>query len=344
MIDIMPVLDVRAELGEGTLWDPVAEVLWWVDIWGKAIHRYDPATRPRRCLPDAGICRLRSASASRAAWSWPWRTASTSLIRRPACSRRSSIPRPTGRTRASMTASPTGRAGSGRARSSRTRRARPNMSGRSTASTRTSPATAWSTASARPTASPSAPTAGRCISPTARAASSGPGTSTRRAATSTGVASSSTSATTGGMRRRRHRRRRGLLLDDAARDRPKSARYDPDGRLMRTIDMPTAIPTCCEFGGRDLDVLYVTSAKLRKLTDPLAGALFAIDVGVKGADRCPTSRAEAVRRSWAGRWSRARRDEAPQGGRCPTPVRRRRRGAACARRPRPFGSPACRRW
>ena len=60
------------------------------------------------------------------------------------------------------------------------------------------------------------------------------------------------------------------------------ARYDPDGKLMRMIDMPTAIPTCCEFGGRDLDVLYVTSAKLRKLTDPLAGALFAIDVGVKG--------------------------------------------------------------
>ena len=62
----------------------------------------------------------------------------------------------------------------------------------------------------------------------------------------------------------------------------KLSRYDPEGRLMRTIMMPTSIPTCCEFGGKDLDVLYVTSAKLRKLTDPYAGALFAIDVGVKG--------------------------------------------------------------
>ena len=44
MTEIVCVLDVRAELGEGTLWDPEAAVLWWVDIWGKAIHRYDPAT------------------------------------------------------------------------------------------------------------------------------------------------------------------------------------------------------------------------------------------------------------------------------------------------------------
>jgi sugar lactone lactonase YvrE len=51
---------------------------------------------------------------------------------------------------------------------------------------------------------------------------------------------------------------------------------------MRTLVLPTSIPTCCEFGGKNLDILYVTSAKLRKLTTPLAGALFAIDVGVKG--------------------------------------------------------------
>ena len=31
-------------LGEGTIWDPSAQVLWWIDIWGKTIHRYDPAT------------------------------------------------------------------------------------------------------------------------------------------------------------------------------------------------------------------------------------------------------------------------------------------------------------
>jgi sugar lactone lactonase YvrE len=34
----------RLSSGEGTLWDPGAKVLRWVDIWGKAIRRYDPAT------------------------------------------------------------------------------------------------------------------------------------------------------------------------------------------------------------------------------------------------------------------------------------------------------------
>jgi L-arabinonolactonase len=63
----------------------------------------------------------------------------------------------------------------------------------------------------------------------------------------------------------------------------KLVRYDPDGKMMRTIMMPTAIPTCCEFGGKDLDILYVTTARLRKIKDqPLAGGLFAVDVGVKG--------------------------------------------------------------
>ena len=72
----------------------------------------------------------------------------------------------------------------------------------------------------------------------------------------------------------------------------KVMRYDPDGRLMRTIDMPTDLPTCCEFGGPDLDVLYVTSATLRRRPEdlrdqPLAGGLFALDVGVKGLPLVP---------------------------------------------------------
>ena len=92
------------------------------------------------------------------------------------------------------------------------------------------------------------------------------------AATSTTAASSSTSATTGGCAD-------GATVDaegcywTTLPESGKLSRYDPDGRLMRTIMMPTSIPTCCEFGGRDLDVLYVTSARLRKLTDPFAGAL-----------------------------------------------------------------------
>ena len=67
----------------------------------------------------------------------------------------------------------------------------------------------------------------------------------------------------------------------------KLNRYDPDGQLMQTITMPTDAPTCCEFGGKDLDVLYVTSATLNRSAEELAGqahpgALYALDVGVKG--------------------------------------------------------------
>ena len=36
--------ELQAELGEATYWDPQAEVLWWIDIYGPTIHRYDPAT------------------------------------------------------------------------------------------------------------------------------------------------------------------------------------------------------------------------------------------------------------------------------------------------------------
>src|SRR3954470_2900179 len=44
MVEITCVVDAKAELGEGTLWDPKAGVLWWIDIWKKLIHRYDPST------------------------------------------------------------------------------------------------------------------------------------------------------------------------------------------------------------------------------------------------------------------------------------------------------------
>ena len=72
----------------------------------------------------------------------------------------------------------------------------------------------------------------------------------------------------------------------------KVLRFDPAGKLMRTIEMPTDLPTCCEFGGDDLDILYVTSAVLRRPPDELKGqqnpgGLFALDVGVKGLPLVP---------------------------------------------------------
>jgi sugar lactone lactonase YvrE len=67
----------------------------------------------------------------------------------------------------------------------------------------------------------------------------------------------------------------------------KIARFAPDGRVERTIDLPVQRPTSCQFGGPDLDVLFVTSAT-QKLPDeelvrqPFACALLAIDAGIKG--------------------------------------------------------------
>lgn len=38
------VIDAKATLGEGPCWDEVNQVLYWVDIMGKDLHKYDPAT------------------------------------------------------------------------------------------------------------------------------------------------------------------------------------------------------------------------------------------------------------------------------------------------------------
>ncbi len=64
-------------------------------------------------------------------------------------------------------------------------------------------------------------------------------------------------------------------------------RFDPKGRLDRIVRMPVQRPTMCNFGGPDLDILYVTSASINLIADerqqPLAGALFAVrGLGVRG--------------------------------------------------------------
>jgi sugar lactone lactonase YvrE len=64
-------------------------------------------------------------------------------------------------------------------------------------------------------------------------------------------------------------------------------RYAPDGRIDRTVAMPVSCPTSCAFGGPRLDLLYVTSSRQRMTTEqiekePMAGGLFALEVGVKG--------------------------------------------------------------
>lgn len=43
MMTATRLLHVQARLGEGAIWDHRAQALWWVDIIGHALHRYDPS-------------------------------------------------------------------------------------------------------------------------------------------------------------------------------------------------------------------------------------------------------------------------------------------------------------
>ncbi len=80
-------------------------------------------------------------------------------------------------------------------------------------------------------------------------------------------------------------------------------RYAPDGSESGRIDLPVTQPTCVAFGGRELDLLFVTSAReglsaaeLRE--QPHAGDVFAYRVNVKGLpDRRFDPAATGTRRS-----------------------------------------------
>lgn len=70
------------------------------------------------------------------------------------------------------------------------------------------------------------------------------------------------------------------------------ARFGPDGRLLRTLDVPVPHPTCPCFGGPDLDVLYVTSisntGNIVKSDRPEAGMVVEVQgLGVRGLPEVP---------------------------------------------------------
>jgi L-arabinonolactonase len=73
-------------------------------------------------------------------------------------------------------------------------------------------------------------------------------------------------------------------------------RYTPDGLVDRVVDLPCSQVSCCAFGDAKLDRLFVTTARTgldsaALAREPLAGALFAVDVGVRGlaVSRCASS-------------------------------------------------------
>jgi L-arabinonolactonase len=68
----------------------------------------------------------------------------------------------------------------------------------------------------------------------------------------------------------------------------KVVAFGPDGRLRRVIEMPVSHPSSVTFGGPDLDLLYVTSidpAVLGKEPEPGGGMTYVIeDVGARGLE------------------------------------------------------------
>jgi len=64
-------------------------------------------------------------------------------------------------------------------------------------------------------------------------------------------------------------------------------RYAPDGGVTHAVEMPLRQPTSCIFGGRDLDVLYITTSRQNMTPEqlaryPLSGSVFAARPGVGG--------------------------------------------------------------
>lgn len=69
-------------------------------------------------------------------------------------------------------------------------------------------------------------------------------------------------------------------------------RYDPHGKVERMVQLPVPRATDCTFGGPELNTLYITSARETMTPDqlkgaPLSGSLFAIDPGVSGLPSTP---------------------------------------------------------
>jgi sugar lactone lactonase YvrE len=65
------------------------------------------------------------------------------------------------------------------------------------------------------------------------------------------------------------------------------ARITPNGKIDRIIELPASQITACALGGPDLRTLYITTARQKLTPDdlksqPLAGGLFAVTVGVGG--------------------------------------------------------------
>lgn len=69
-------------------------------------------------------------------------------------------------------------------------------------------------------------------------------------------------------------------------------RVNPQGQIDTVVDVPVWKPTCCAFGGPDLDTLYITTSRFMSDEEtldrePNSGGLFAVKPGFKGLQDIP---------------------------------------------------------
>lgn len=69
-------------------------------------------------------------------------------------------------------------------------------------------------------------------------------------------------------------------------------RIAPDGTIDQVVEVPVWKPTCCAFGGPDMDTLFITTSRLMSspeqiAAEPLSGGLFAVRPGVRGVPDTP---------------------------------------------------------
>ena len=211
LMRIEVLIDVKAVLGEGPLWDVDEQRLYFIDSFGCNVFR---------CTADGGrfalgTCRRRSARwlcADGAARCCRSPTGSTFSISRPASPAHRGPGARQARTTGSTTARWTSAAASSRARWIRWRKGR---TARSTASTPISRYTSWTSISSSPTVRAGVPTGASSISPTAGRAKSGRTTTTSTRAPSPTSARSPNRSLARRRGRRLHGRRGRMPLERA---------------------------------------------------------------------------------------------------------------------------------
>ena len=291
MIEIECIIDAKAQLGEATYWDPKDQVLWWIDIYGRTIHRTDPLTREDRTwqAPEyLGTLSLRDKGGLVVSM------VSGFYFFDPASGRFDAI------------ADPEANIEDTRFNDGKTDRQGRFFSGTMFEAPGKTPAKIGSLwrldldLSVRKVIDGVGCSNGLAWSPDGR-------TMYFTDSHTNLVWAFDYDAATGEARNRRifiDLTGEGFIVDGATVDaagnywltipfKGKVLAYDRSGKRMQSIDLPVDLPTCCEFGGKDLDVLYVTSAILRRDAKALAGqtnpgGLFAIHgLGARGLPLVP---------------------------------------------------------